>query len=191
MIMKIKIKDQEINIPEGATFEVVDGDLVITHKKQEFKKVDILYWVEKNNGKNNGVYIYQNTNYDDINTYEEEFSNFGLMTDFPNVKDSNVIVRLASEREKQKLFNTLGKYGKKWNPETKQIENILKVGDICIFWDDDKSKAAIAIYSELNIGSFPPDGFNAISNIEESGEYLCFKNAIKCTSLEQYTNFIK
>ena len=177
--MKIKIKDQEINIPEGATFEVVDGDLVITHKKQEFKKGDILYWVEKNNGKNNGVYIYQNTNYDDINTYEEEFSNFGLMTDFPNVKDSNVIVRLASEREKQKLFNTLEKYGKKWNPETKQIEDILKVGDLAIFWDNDKSLAIISEFAGMDREAFV------------CKDYRWFINAIKCISLEQYINFKK
>ena len=100
--LKVVLPEKYKNVINDATIEIVDGNLIITPKKQEFKKGDILYWVEKNNGKNNGVYIYQNTNYDDINTYEEEFSNFGLMTDFPNVKDSNVIVRLASEREKEK-----------------------------------------------------------------------------------------
>jgi hypothetical protein len=179
--MKVKYKDQVIEVFEGALFEVVGGNLVITPKEQEFKKGDILYWVEKNNGKNNGVYIYQNTNYDDINTYEEEFSNFGLMTDFPNVKDSNVIVRLASEREKQKLFNTLEKYGKKWNSKTKQIEDILKVGDLCIFWDDEKSEACVNYLVDIDISN----------TYYLDCDFSVYKNAIKCTSLEQYINFKK
>ena len=34
--MKVKYNDQEIEIPENATIEVVNGDLVITPKENKF-----------------------------------------------------------------------------------------------------------------------------------------------------------
>ena len=42
--MKVKYKDQVIEVCEGATFEVVGGKLVITPKEQEFKDGDFIYW---------------------------------------------------------------------------------------------------------------------------------------------------
>lgn len=35
-------------------------------------------------------------------------------------------LRLATENEQQQLFSALEKMGKRWNPDTKQIENLLK-----------------------------------------------------------------
>ena len=35
--MKIKFKGQEMEIPEGATFKVVGGDLVVSPEDTEFK----------------------------------------------------------------------------------------------------------------------------------------------------------
>lgn len=173
--MKIKFKDQEIEIPEGATFKVVGGDLVVSPENTEFKDGDICY---SNNGcvkiifiykkvlSGNSIYCYSSLN--SLNHLDKE-------TDWIN---SNGNLRLATEEEKQKLFYALEKSGKRWNPETKQIEDILKVGDICIFWDDEKTLAIIGILK-----------FNDGLQYKNSEEYW-YDNAIKCTSLEQYQNFI-
>jgi len=45
--MKVKYKDQVIEVCEGATFEVVGGNLVITPKEQEFKDGDILVFKDE------------------------------------------------------------------------------------------------------------------------------------------------
>ena len=71
--------------------------------------------------------------------------------------------------------------GKHWNPETFEIEDILKVGDVCIFWDDNKCTAMIGILDFSNDIDFP-----FLDNDD-----IWWKHAIKCESLEQYLNFIK
>ena len=175
--MKIKFKGKEMEIPEGATFKVVGGDLVVSPGDTEFKDGDICY---SNNGcvkiifiykkvlSGNSIYCYSSLN--SLNHLDKE-------TDWIN---SNGNLRLATEEEKQKLFYALEKSGKRWNPETKQIEDILKVGDICIFWDDEKFKASINTLTHIDESDSP----------YRSNDGRWFNNAIKCTSLEQYQNFI-
>ena len=176
--MKIKFKGQEMEIPEGATFKVVGGNLFISPEDTEFKDGDICY---SNNGcvkiifiykkvlSGNSIYCYSSLN--SLNHLDKE-------TDWIN---SNGNLRLATEEEKQKLFYALEKSGKRWNPGTKQIEDILKVGDICIFWDDEKSEACVNYLVDIDISN------TDYLDCDFSG----YKNAIKCTSLEQYINFKK
>lgn len=89
-------------------------------------------------------------------------------------------VRQATEEEKKILLDTLEKDGRVWNPKTKQIEYILKAGDLAILWDEKKMDSFIAVIKKIGDGGYP-----FISHLCSS------KNAIKCTSVEQYLNFIK
>ena len=59
--------------------------------------------------------------------------------------------------------------------------NKLEVGDICIFWDDNKSDAVIGELTEINNKSDFP---------YEVADILGYKNCIPCESGEQYLEFI-
>jgi len=179
--MKVKYKDQVIEVCEGATFEVVGGKLVITTKEQEFKDGDIVFWESKSDSENNGIGIVKSNINKAIDFYFDLVKQAGLIIDSAFVMEINVIARLATEEEKQKLFDSLENNGKKWNPETKQIEDILKVGDLAIFWDDEKCKANINTLTNI---------YKSDSTYKSNDGHL-FYNAIKCTSLEQYINFKK
>ena len=179
--MKVKYKDQVIEVCEGATFEVVGGDLVITPKEQEFKDGDTVFWESKSDSENNGIGIVKSNTNGAIDFYFDLVKQVGLLIYSAFVKETNVIARLATEKEKQNMFDALKSEGKMWNPETKQIEDILKVGDLAIFWDDKEKDAIISTIYEIDL--FQPRPYTSAC-----GEYY---NAIKCTSLEQYINFKK
>ena len=175
--MKVKYKDQVIEVCEGATFEVVGGKLVITPKEQEFKDGNILF--AKDDYINNIVCIYRKDSEKGTGYYCSLSDEYGI--EYNNQHwDIRIKFRIATEEEKQKLFDALKKYGKKWNSETKQIEDILKVGDLAIFWNKNKKEAIVSEILETNESGVP-----------YRSTYSWFNNAIKCTSLEQYINFKK
>lgn len=91
-------------------------------------------------------------------------------------------IRPATKKEKELLDKALEARGKRWNPETKQIEEIPKLGDFCIFWDDDKSSAKCGVLQELNPQYDNPYDANFT-------EY--FKNCIPFQSVEHFQKFIK
>jgi len=111
-----------------------------------------------------------------FNIYGALIINHGYSSD----RWTNSQVRLATEEEKQKFFDALEKEGKYLDPETKQIEDILKVGDLAIFWNKNKKEAIVSEILETNKSGVP-----------YRSTYSWFNNAIKCTSLEQYINFKK
>lgn len=175
--MKVKYKDQVIEVCEGATFEVVGGKLVITPKEQEFKDGDICY---SNNGCVKIIFIYKKVLSGNSIYCYSSLNSLGCLDKETDWINSNGNLRLATEEEKQKLFDALKSKGKKWNPETKQIEDILKVGDLAIFWNKNKKEAIVSEILETNKSGVP-----------YRSTYSWFNNAIKCTSLEQYINFKK
>ena len=60
-------------------------------------------------------------------------------------------LRLATENERQQLFSALEKMGKRWNPDTKQIEDLPKK---CEFKTFDKVLVRNAYYSKWSIDFF-------------------------------------
>ena len=106
----------KINIPEGCKAEIKDGVITI-EKKPKFKDGDIFF--------NNGIIgIYRNGGGDRIFYYialmdvrlfigENKPSYFGWDED----------ARLASEEEKQRLFDVLKLKNLCWNTEKKRLEN--------------------------------------------------------------------
>lgn len=177
--LKVVLPEKYKNVIKDATIEIVEGNLIITPKELEFKDGDIIYWEHKGDKKNNGIAIFKFKDNKYINLYIDLLSIAGLIYDYPFVTKNEIISRLATEEEKQILFDALEKQGKRWNPETKQIEDILKVGDLAIFWDNDKSSAIISEFAGMDREAFV------------CKDYRWFNNAIKCISLEQYINFIK
>jgi hypothetical protein len=98
------------------------------------------------------------------------------------VKDTYAVIYIdrvedvyeLSNKNSDKAFIYTNKILKKINPPEP------KVGDLCIFWNKDKSKAILSILERLlSCGEFIP--VNYLSP---------FENAIPCYHLDQYRNFI-
>lgn len=119
--------------------------LEIEHPKQEFKDGDILYsnlvenevFIAKIEEK--GIlhsYVYMDIYNKVLNIDKDEtFSISGCIY--------NGNIRLATDSEKQQLFSALAKEGKRWNPDTKQIEDLpkkceFKPMDWCLMKDSTK-----------------------------------------------------
>ena len=119
-------------MPDGcsAKIERQDGFLVVVFEPKKEEK-----WVPKDGDiyatNNNGIGIY-NANYKPLRNIipcycrlrEDGFLHIhkqdGDNSGFGHFDD----VRPATEEEKQRLFDALAKKGKRWNPETKQIEDL-------------------------------------------------------------------
>ena len=114
--MKVKYNDQEIEIPENATIEVVNGDLVIKPKEIEFKDGDICF---SDNSRIKMVFILEYMNWGNKINYHACLSSYGI--EYKDWLDSNGDIRLATEEEKQKLLDALHKDGKDWDAENKKI----------------------------------------------------------------------
>ena len=69
--------------------------------------------------------------------------------DYRSVDNS---IRLATEEEKQILLDMLAKKGLMWDGE--KLVEVLKEGDMAIFWDHDPSFALIAVYRHFVEGSY-------------------------------------
>lgn len=97
--------------------------------------------------------------------------------------DAQEYTRSATGSEKQLFIEKLKERGKRWNPETKRIEDILKVGDLAIFWDDDKKDAVVG-----KLLSYNPENINCKKY--RSYHQIWYQNAIKCESLQHYIDFM-
>lgn len=119
--------------------------LEIEHPKQEFKDGDILY----SNLVGNEVFIVKIEEKGILHSYvymdiynkvlnidkDETFAMSGCIY--------NGNIRLATDSEKQQLFSALEKEGKRWNPDTKSIEDLpkkceFKPMDWCLMRDVDE-----------------------------------------------------
>lgn len=180
--LQIELPERYKNVIKDATIEIVDGNIIITPKKQEFKDGDILFTKDDEFGII--CIIYRHDNEKGTGYYCSFSSIYGLEIDMQHWEHS-IKFNIASDKEKQKLFDALDKACKRWNPETKQIEDILKVGDLAIFWEKDKSKAIIAKLLEYHPENTSPDKMHKCYN------QLWYSNVIKFKSIEQYINFIK
>ena len=125
----------KISVPDGcsAKIEQQDGSLVVVFepKKWEPKDGDIVAFGSS------GIGIFK------------EFDPYGH-TDYATLTESdtyinqrawvNANIRPATDAEKQRLFDALAKKGKRWNPETKQIEDLprwrAKIGEKYYFISD-------------------------------------------------------
>lgn len=91
--------------------------LEIEKPKQEFKDGDIVAFGES-------VAIYKKFENDELYFYACIEAAWGLI--LSDSVNTSLEYRLATDSEKQQLFDTLTKEGKRWNPDTKQIEDLPK-----------------------------------------------------------------
>lgn len=113
----------KINIPDGCKAEIKDGVITIEKEKPRFKDGDIVVSIEKAN--NICPFVYKKEA--DRGTYEY----YAAITIYKNLIVSNgfdywkaAASRLATEDEKQLLFDKLKEQGLRWNAEEKKVEKI-------------------------------------------------------------------
>ena len=144
---------QEIKIPKGTekiSIEQIDNRIVIELiPKFEFKDGDIVF----EDGRVMIVKSLPNKYHVNLNIVSGDFyfdSSYGL--DF-----SGPTFRYATDAEKQKLFDTLAKDGKRWNAEKKCIEDLPKepkIGKLCIFWDFACKYSSIRLFKKMEDGRY-------------------------------------
>ena len=132
---------QTFQIPEGCkaiTVEQVGNQLVTTFEVEpEFKDGDVL--ISERVGW--AIYIYRKTDKPKMGYFYCLLdSRLGLSFFDSNHYGYTPTARLATPEEAQRLWDALAKEGKRWNPETMQVESIrwrAKMGEIyyCIFGD--------------------------------------------------------
>lgn len=98
-----------------------------------FKDGDVIYFITEND--NEYIFIFKNN----TDNYIEAYVDFAIITskcslDTLFYNDNIKKQRLATEKEKQKLFDAIKANGYKWNEETKTLEKLVKpkfkVGDV-------------------------------------------------------------
>jgi hypothetical protein len=153
--------------------------------KQEFKDGDILYsnlvgnevFIAKIEEK--GIlhsYVYMDIYNKVLNIDKDEtFSMSGCIY--------NGNIRLATDSEKQQLFSALEKEGKRWNPVTKQIEDLPKKYELKPF---DKVLAKIAGHT------WTADFFSHYDENDEELPYVCigYGRVIHCIPYNEETKHL-
>lgn len=110
--------------------EQIGNQLVTTFEvERKFKDGDVVI------AKTGNICIFKQ--YTGIAEFESYLSNSGL-SDFGWV---DVCFRLATPEEAQQLWDALAKEGKRWNPETKQVEPLRWRGEMgekyySLYWDN-------------------------------------------------------
>lgn len=178
--MKIEIRENSITL-DGVEYikkeqAPKDGEVwcVVLNDEREwliiFKSFDSYIY-------NYCAYSYSSNELYDGNT-------IGILTTRNNVKE---YCRATPEQEAF-LYSKLAEKGKKWNAETKTLEDLpkpLKEGDLAIFWDNDKRCAVIGVYKKSITVSYN----SLFTHLRMGGvQYI---NAIPFESIEQYKEFIK
>lgn len=118
--------------------EFKDGDIVVAEGENKGKKIFIFrYKIRDSNTDEHGYKSYINVNSDG-----SLFNNmtFYLRKDF--------VYRLATDSEKQQLFDALAKEGKRWNSEKKQIVDLkpaFEIGKLYVFDEEDEDGKVMVI----------------------------------------------
>lgn len=175
---KVFYNGREIKLRDGETAEINNGALSITYNKK-FRCGDILC---KLDGSCPFIFSHFSGVTGNPLGFCEKNTEGELITKYNNsFQWATEPLRQTTEEERNEFIKFLEYNGKRWNAETFELEDILKVGDVCIFWDYNKCKATIGILDFSNDIYYPFSDNNDIWH----------KHAIKCESLEQYLNFIK
>lgn len=178
---------QTIELNKKVTSIEVQGDKIIINLEQDYIPQDGEYFYVETKDTNR-TYIAIKRNSSSITAcycdYRLEDSSMGWESQCAYICYDHDIktIRPATNEEKDLLNKVLEKNGKKWNPQTKQIEKLPKVGDFCIFWDDDKSLARCGVLFYIIAGDY------CLYRINYG---VFFKNCIPFQSAEHFQEFIK
>jgi len=140
-------------IPEGCTSISIEqiGNKIVTEFEtpNEYKKGDVIT-------ANRGIIILERKiNESKFECYARLYTNIGdTNVDFGGTYDyTSGQLRLATQSEKQLLFDALAKAGKRWNAETLQIEDLKvvpRVGD-CVKLSNGNGRVLFFIYNGRSI----------------------------------------
>ena len=123
--MEVTLKaGDSLNIPEGCKAVIKDDVVVFEREQEEFKDGDILAHLNYLNYR--CPFIYKGTDKNGFHKYYIGLDVLNCIT-LPNCTDArwgNVPLRLATEEEKQLLFDKMKEQGLKWNAEEKKVEKI-------------------------------------------------------------------
>lgn len=114
----------KINIPDGCKAEIKDGVITIEKEGEKFKNGDILAYVGCTD--NTSTFIYKGEDENGSHKYYAGITIYNKLS----ISDDRVDrwgrkeVRLATEEEKQYLFDKMAEQGLRWNAEDKEIEKI-------------------------------------------------------------------
>lgn len=114
----------KINIPDGCKAEIKDGVITIEKEVEKFKNGDILAYVGCTD--NTSTFIYKGEDENGSHKYYAGITIYNKLS----ISDDRVDrwgrkeVRLATEEEKQYLFDKMAEQGLRWNAEDKEIEKI-------------------------------------------------------------------
>jgi hypothetical protein len=113
--MKVELQcGDTIAIPEGCK-AIVKGGSVVFEKEQEFKDGDVLCSVY-----NSTMVIFKEMHEDNSNRFYTHYNT----NHSSNEKWNKDAFRLATEEEKQLLFDKMKEQGLRWNAEEKRVETI-------------------------------------------------------------------
>ena len=131
----------KINIPDGCKAEIKDGVITIEKEKPRFKDGDILAYV--GNTDNTSTFIYKcEDNNGSYKYYVGLDVDKRLFISDDDARWEKDALRLATEEEKQLLFDKLEKQGLRWNAEEKRVEKIR--------WRAKKSQSYFFIDKDIN-----------------------------------------
>lgn len=109
---KLNLETLEI----GKQTKFKDGDIVVVEGDNKDKKIFILHYkIRDRNTDEHGYKSYINVN-----------SDGSLLNNMTFYHRKDFVYRPATDSEKQQLFDALAKEGKRWNPDTKQTEDLPK-----------------------------------------------------------------
>ena len=158
----------KIAVPEGCRAEIKqeNGFLVVTFEpeKWEPKDGDVVAFGMRPNDPSIGIF-----KSDDGNTFRSyaTVSNGSITFFEPGwVKDN---IRLATDSEKQHLFDTLAKWGNRWNAEEKRIEDVR--------WRAEKGGRYYCVCADSTIYDLIEDGDQTDNTYYEYGNYFRTREA--------------
>ena len=121
--MEIKLSaGDRINIPENCKAIIENNQIIIEKQKKEFKRGDVIVSKEGEillvmTYDIGGNILISFVNIDAHgNLFNKPYQRWNIFHDW----------RLATEEEKQRLFDKLKEQGLRWNAETKELEKIRK-----------------------------------------------------------------
>lgn len=114
----------KINVPDGCKAEIKDGVITIEKEREKFKDGDILAYVGCND--KTSTFIYKGKDEDNFLQYYAGITIYNklVISDDDGGNWGQREVRLATEEERQYLFDKLAEQNLRWNAEEKKIEKI-------------------------------------------------------------------
>lgn len=159
------MEKQTFQIPDGCKAITVEqvGNQIVTTFEPMFKRGDVLTCekgctcvFERLNEINNG-YFHEIVGVIDNDITKSDSRTFGSTKNY----------RHAAPEEAQRLWDALAKQGKRWNPETMQVEEIKKDR-----WRAKMEENYYSLTSSLDIVTSTEDGYNTDNMRYNSGNYF-------------------